>query len=216
MEPVQLVIAEDDQTLRTSLQSLLEAHEEVRVVGAASDGEQAIQMVMQYEPQVVLMDINMPRLNGIEATRRLKRLLPNVQIVIWTIYGDDQNVFEAIKAGAIGYLLKDSPPEEVVAGITAAARGESRLHPMVAVRVLQEFQRVQTQHAKALHLLSELTEREMEILKMVAEGKRNKEIADALFITEKTVKNYITNILFKLQVNSRTEAALLALKQGII
>lgn len=216
MEPVQLVIAEDDQTLRTSLQSLLEAHEEVRVVGTASDGEQAIQMVMQYEPQVVLMDINMPRLNGIEATRRLKRLLPNVQIVIWTIYGDDQNVFEAIKAGAIGYLLKDSPPEEVVAGITAAARGESRLHPMVAVRVLQEFQRVQTQHAKALHLLSELTEREMEILKMVAEGKRNKEIADALFITEKTVKNYITNILFKLQVNSRTEAALLALKQGII
>lgn len=216
MEPVQLVIAEDDQTLRTSLQSLLEAHEEVRVVGTASDGEQAIQMVMQYEPQVVLMDINMPRLNGIEATRRLKRLLPNVQIVIWTIYGDDQNVFEAIKAGAIGYLLKDSPPEEVVAGITAAARGESRLHPIVAVRVLQEFQRVQTQHAKAMHLLSELTEREMEILKMVAEGKRNKEIADALFITEKTVKNYITNILFKLQVNSRTEAALLALKQGII
>lgn len=216
MEPVQLVIAEDDQTLRTSLQNLLEAYAEVQVAGTASDGEQAIQIVMQYEPQVVLMDINMPRLNGIEATRRLKRLMPNVQVVIWTIYGDDQNVFEAIKAGAIGYLLKDSPPEEVVAGITAAAKGESRLHPMVAVRVLQEFQRVQTQHAKAMYLLSELTEREMEILKMIAEGKRNKEIADALFITEKTVKNYITNILFKLQVNSRTEAALLALKQGII
>lgn len=216
MEPIQLLIAEDDYTLRTSLQSLLEGYEEVRVVCTASDGEQAIQMVLQYEPQVVLMDIGMPRLNGIDATRRLKHLLPNVQIVIWTIYGDDQNVFEAIKAGAIGYLLKDSPPEEVVASITAAAKGESRLHPMVAVRVLQEFQRVQSQHSKAIHLLSELTEREMEILKIIAEGKRNKEIADALFITEKTVKNYITNILFKLQVNSRTEAALLALKQGLV
>lgn len=216
MEPIKLIIAEDDFSLRSALLDILNDHHEVRVVGSAADGEQALQLALQYEPRVALMDINMPRLNGIEATRRMKRLLPDIQVVIWTIYGDDQNLFEAIKAGAIGYLLKDSPPEEVIASICSAARGESRLHPAVANRVLQEFQRVQTQHSRAIHLLSELTERETEILKMIAEGKRNKEIADALYVSEKTVKNYMTNILYKLQVNSRTEAALLAIKEGLV
>jgi DNA-binding NarL/FixJ family response regulator len=193
----------------------LDAEQAVDLLGTAENGERAVQLALQFEPQVVVMDIRMPRMDGIEATRRIKSLMPSVQVLIWTIYADDQNVFEAIKAGATGYLLKDSPPREIVEGIHAAARGESPLHPAVASRILHEFQRLRTQHARAAHLLTELTPREREILGMIAEGKRNKEIADALYITEKTVKNYISNILFKLQVNSRTEAALLAVRHGL-
>jgi DNA-binding NarL/FixJ family response regulator len=175
-----------------------------------------VQLALQFEPQVVLMDIQMPRLNGIEATRRIKRAVPHVQVVIWTVFGDDQHVFEAIKAGAVGYLLKDSPADELVEGIHAAARGESLLHPAVAARVIQEFQRIRAATEDASDLICELTARETEILRLMAEGKRNREIADALFLSEKTVKNYISSILFKLQVNSRTEAALLAVKRGLI
>ncbi|MCS7066934.1 MAG: response regulator transcription factor [Fimbriimonadales bacterium] len=216
MEKVRLIIAEDDARLREHLIDILRGEETLDLLGCAVDGEQALQLAMQFEPQVALMDIKMPRMDGIESTRRIKHAMPSVQVVIWTVYADDQNVFEAIKAGAIGYLLKDSPPDEIVRGVHAAARGESQLDPAVAARVIHEFQRVRTEHAKASHLLTELTARELEILRMIAQGKRNKEIADALFITEKTVKNYISNILFKLQVNSRTEAALLAVRQGLV
>lgn len=216
MEKVRVIIAEDEAQLRENLADLLRGEETLDLLGCAANGEQALQLAMQFEPQVVLMDIKMPRMDGIEATRRIKHAIPSVQVVIWTIFGDDQSVFEALKAGAIGYLLKDSPPDEIVQGIHAAARGESLLHPAVAARVIHEFQRVRTQYSRAANLLTELTARELEILRMIAEGKRNKEIADALFITEKTVKNYISNILFKLQVNSRTEAALLAVRQGLV
>jgi len=216
METVRLIIAEDEASLRENLAEILRSEETVDLLGCAADGEHALQLAMQFEPDVALMDIKMPRMNGIEATRRIKQVMPRVQVVIWTIYADDQNVFEALKVGAIGYLLKDSPPSEIVHGVHAAARGESLLHPAVAARLIQEFQRMRTEHAKASHLLAELTARELEILRMIAAGKRNKEIADALLITEKTVKNYISNILFKLQVNSRTEAALLAVRQGLV
>ncbi|GBC93566.1 Transcriptional regulatory protein DegU [bacterium HR15] len=216
MEIVRLIIAEDEAPLREHLAEILQSEGTIDLLGCATDGEQVLQLAMQFEPHVALMDIKMPRMNGIEATRRIKQVMPRIQVVIWTIYADDQNVFEALKAGAIGYLLKDSPPSEIVQGVHAAARGESQLHPAVAARVIQEFQRVHTEHARASHLLAELTARELDILRMIAQGKRNKEIADALFITEKTVKNYISNILFKLQVNSRTEAALLAVRQGLV
>ncbi|MCX7924185.1 MAG: response regulator transcription factor [Fimbriimonadales bacterium] len=216
MEVVRTILAEDDPRLRESFRDLALHEESIDLLGVASDGEQAVQLAMQFEPQVILMDIQMPRMDGIEATRRIKRALPNVQIVIWTIFGDDQHVFEAIKAGAIGYLLKDSPAHEIIEGIHAAARGESLLHPAVAKRVIQEFQRMRAAVEKAPDLLCELTARETEVLRLLAEGKRNKEIAQQLFLTEKTVKNYISNILFKLQVNSRTEAALKAVQGGLI
>ncbi len=215
MDKVRVIIAEDEPQMRDHLTCILEAEQAVDLLGTAENGERAVQLALQFEPQVVVMDIRMPRMDGIEATRRIKSLMPSVQVLIWTIYADDQNVFEAIKAGATGYLLKDSTPDEIIQGIHAAARGESPLHPAVASRILHEFQRLRTQHARAAHLLTELTPREREILGMIAEGKRNKEIADALCITEKTVKNYISNILFKLQVNSRTEAALLAVRHGL-
>ena len=216
MERIRTLLAEDDTRLQQAFEELAYHEPSIDLLGIASDGERAVQMALQYEPQVALMDIQMPRLNGIEATRRIKRALPHVQVVIWTVFGDDQHVFEAIKVGAIGYLLKDSPAVEIIEGIHAAARGESLLHPAVAKRVIQEFQRMRTAAENAPELICELTVRETEILRLIADGKRNREIADALFLSEKTVKNYISSILFKLQVNSRTEAALLAVKRGLI
>jgi DNA-binding NarL/FixJ family response regulator len=216
MERIRTLLAEDDTRLQQAFEELAYHEPSIDLLGIASDGERAVQMALQFEPQAVLMDIQMPRLNGIEATRRIKRALPHVQIVIWTVFGDDQHVFEAIKAGAIGYLLKDSPAAEIIEGIHAAARGESLLHPAVARRVIQEFQRMRATAENAPELICELTARETEILRLLAEGKRNREIADTLFLSEKTVKNYISNILYKLQVNSRTEAALLAVKRGLI
>ena len=216
MERIRTLLAEDDTRLQQAFEELVYHEPSIDLLGIASDGERAVQMALQFEPQAVLMDIQMPRLNGIEATRRIKRALPHVQIVIWTVFGDDQHVFEAIKAGAIGYLLKDSPTAEIIEGIHAAARGESLLHPAVAKRVIQEFQRMRAAAENAPELICELTARETEILRLLAEGKRNREIADTLFLSEKTVKNYISNILYKLQVNSRTEAALLAVKRGLI
>jgi DNA-binding NarL/FixJ family response regulator len=216
MERVRTLLAEDDPRLQQAFEELAHHEPSLDLLGVAGDGEHAVQLALQFEPQVVLMDIQMPRLNGIEATRRIKRAVPHVQVVIWTVFGDDQHVFEAIKAGAVGYLLKDSPTEEIVEGIHAAARGESLLHPAVAARVIQEFQRLRAAAEDAPDLICELTARETEILRLMAEGKRNREIADALFLSEKTVKNYISSILFKLQVNSRTEAALLAVKRGLI
>ena len=216
MERIRTLLAEDDTRLQQAFEELAYHEPSIDLLGIASDGERAVQMALQFEPQAVLMDIQMPRLNGIEATRRIKRALPHVQIVIWTVFGDDQHVFEAIKAGAIGYLLKDSPAAEIVEGIHAAARGESLLHPAVARRVIQEFQRMRAAAENAPELICELTARETEVLRLIADGKRNREIADALFLSEKTVKNYISNILYKLQVNSRTEAALLAVRRGLI
>lgn len=216
MDKVRIILAEDDARIQEAFREIAEEEPTLDLLGVACDGEQAVQMALQFEPQVVLMDIQMPRLNGIEATRRIKRALPPVQVVIWTIFGDDQHVFEAIKAGAIGYLLKDSPTQEIIEGILAAARGESLLHPAVANRVIQEFQRMRAAPQASPEWLYELTARETEVLRLLAAGKRNKEIAAQLFLTEKTVKNYISSILFKLQVNSRTEAALLAQKQGLI
>lgn len=216
MDKVRIILAEDDKRIQEAFREIADEEPTLDLLGVACDGEQAVQMALQFEPQVVLMDIQMPRLNGIEATRRIKRALPPVQVVIWTIFGDDQHVFEAIKAGAIGYLLKDSPTQEIIEGILAAARGESLLHPAVANRVIQEFQRMRATPQASPEWLYELTAREMEVLRLLAAGKRNKEIAAQLFLTEKTVKNYISSILFKLQVNSRTEAALLAQRQGLI
>lgn len=216
MDKVRILLAEDDTRLQEAFREMASEEPSVDLLGVAGDGEQAVQMALQFEPQVILMDIQMPQLCGIEATRRIKRVMPHAQVVIWTIFADDQHVFEAIKAGAIGYLLKDSPTQELIEGIQAAARGESLLHPTIAARVIQEFQRLRAAAPDAPEWLHELTARETEVLRLLAAGKRNKEIAAQLFLTEKTVKNYISSILFKLQVNSRTEAALLAQRQGLI
>jgi DNA-binding NarL/FixJ family response regulator len=216
METIRLLIAEDERLTREALARLLDMEEDIEVVGRAPNGRVAVELARQLLPDVLLTDIQMPEVNGIEATRRLKQEMPNIGIVILTIYDDDANVFEAIKAGAQGYVLKDSPPEETVAAIRAVARGEALLPPPIAARVVAEFSRISAQRAVDLRVFSELTDREREVLRLIGNGKRNREIAQELFISEKTVKNHVSNILWKLQVNDRTEAALFAARQGLV
>lgn len=216
MEKIRVVIAEDERMTREVMARLLQLEDDIEIVGQAGDGENALRIVREMTPDVLLTDINMPQMNGIELTARVKKTVPNVGVCILTIYHDDANVFQAIKAGATGYVLKDSPPEETVAAIRTISEGGSLLHPSIAARVLSEFNRISAQRTADLKLFSELTDREIEVLKEVATGKRNREIAETLFISEKTVKNHISNILMKLQVNDRTEAAMLAARGGLV
>jgi DNA-binding NarL/FixJ family response regulator len=213
---VRLVIAEDETMTREMLARLIGLEDDIQVVGTAADGQKALTVIRAQKPDVVLTDINMPQINGIELTNTLRTEMPEVGVVILTIYNDDERVFAAIKAGARGYVLKDSPPEETVTAVRAVARGEALLHPSLVTRVLSEFGRIATQKATDNAIFAELTDREREVLTEIGKGRRNKEIADTLFISEKTVKNHISNIFSKLEVNSRAEAALLAARQGLV
>lgn len=211
-----LVIAEDETMTREMLARLLALEDDIAVVGTASDGQKALSVTRAQNPDVVLTDIGMPQVTGIELTDILRREMPQVGVVILTIYNDDERVFAAIKAGAKGYVLKDSPPEETVAAVRAVGRGEALLNPSLVGRVLAEFGRLSVQKAADNAVFAELTDREREVLTEIGKGRRNKEIADTLFISEKTVKNHISNIFSKLEVNSRAEAALLAARQGLV
>jgi DNA-binding NarL/FixJ family response regulator len=213
---VRLVIAEDETITREMLSRLLALEDDIEVVGTASDGVKALTVLRHQKPDVLLTDINMPQMNGIDLTDTLRREMPDIKVVILTIYNDDDRVFAAIKAGARGYVLKDSPPEETIAAVRAAGKGEALLHPSLVSRVLSEFGRLSTQKAADNAVFAELTDREREVLTEIGKGRRNKEIADTLFISEKTVKNHISNIFAKLEVNSRAEAALLAARQGLV
>jgi DNA-binding NarL/FixJ family response regulator len=213
---IRLVIAEDETITREMLARLLALEDDIEVVGTASDGVKAMTVLRHQNPDVLLTDINMPQMNGIDLTDTLRREMPEVKVVILTIYNDDDRVFAAIKAGARGYVLKDSRPEETIAAVRAAGKGEALLHPSLVSRVLSEFGRLSTQKAADNAVFAELTDREREVLTEIGKGRRNKEIADTLFISEKTVKNHISNIFAKLEVNSRAEAALLAARQGLV
>jgi len=212
MDAIRVLIAEDETLVRQSLAQLLNAEPDIEVVAVAADGEQALHLCRQHLPDVVLMDLKMPRMDGIEATKRIKQEMPNVEVCVLTIYDDDLNLFEALRAGAKGYVLKDATPQQVAEAIRIVASGGGILSPSLVPKVLTEFQRFAETKAELRKLFSELTPRERDILRLLAQGKSNKEIAQTLFLTEKTVRNYVSNILRKLEVNSRTEAALLAAK----
>jgi DNA-binding NarL/FixJ family response regulator len=215
MAKIRLLIAEDETVVRYALGQMLGAEEDIEVVGEAGDGGAAAAMARQRRPDVVLMDLAMPKMDGIAATRKIKDEMPECAIVVLTVYSDDEHVFDAIKAGATGYALKEAPAEQTLEAVRAAARGEGFLHPSLVNRVMEEFARVSRLRAAAKEVFKELTRRELEVLELLGKGLRNREIAGQLHISEKTVKNHVSSILFKLQVNDRTEAALLAARHGL-
>jgi len=189
---------------------------ECEVLAICKDGQEALDVCLADPPDVLLTDINMPRMNGVELTRRLLKQEKNVAVVILTVQEDDETVYEAFRAGALGYLLKTSTPQDVVDGIRLAARGEAKITPRIATKVIEDFRRVEEDENTDDSELYVLSEREAEILEFVAQGLRNKDIAQKLCIAEKTVKNHVSNILKALQVNSRTEAAMKAVKAKLV
>ena len=215
MAKIKLLIAEDETVVRHALAQLLGAEDDIEVVAHAANGEAAVRLAREHEPDVVLMDLNMPKKDGVTATREITEEMPDCAVVVLTIYHDDEHLFRAIKAGASGYVLKDAPPEQTVEAIRAAAQGGGFLDASLVSRVLDEFSRISRLRAEAKEVFAELTRREMEVLELLATGLRNRDIAGKLYISEKTVKNHISSILAKLQVNDRTEAALLAARHGL-
>ncbi|HKR60760.1 MAG TPA: response regulator transcription factor [Pyrinomonadaceae bacterium] len=209
---IRILIADDQALFREALRTLISLQPDLEVIGEAANGEEALRTAQTLHPHVILMDLQMPVLDGVAATRQLHSEQPGCRVIALTTFDDDEYVFECLRAGAVGYLLKDAPSENLFAAIRAAARGESFLQPSVTTRVLAEFTRL-SDHPKP-SLVEPLSEREREILKLITNGSSNREIAEVLFITEGTVKNHVTNILGKLDVRDRTQAALKARELG--
>jgi DNA-binding NarL/FixJ family response regulator len=211
---IRVLIVDDHGLFRTGLRNLLE-EQGIRVVGEAGDGAEALGLVRELAPEVVLMDLNMPGMAGVEATQRIAQAAPLTRVVVLTISDDDADVMDAILAGACGYLLKDSSIHDLVRGIQAAAVGESLISPQIAAKVLQRLRAASTVPQAAETVRSELSARELEVLRLIANGKDNAEIARDLMISPKTVKNHISNILVKLQIENRIQAAVYAVRSGL-
>jgi DNA-binding NarL/FixJ family response regulator len=207
-------MVDDHRLFLEGLRGLLEMEPDLRIVGTAANGYEALAAVERLQPDVVLMDINMPGLNGVDATRQIIQRYPATGIIILTMYREEEQVFQAIKSGARGYILKDVETAEVVVAIRAVARGESRIEPVLATRLLQEFQRVWQETGTDPR--SRLSEREVAILRLIAGGLSNKAIAADLGFAEKTIKNYITVIFQKLHLSDRTQAAVYAVQHGLV
>ena len=213
MEKIRVLIADDQVITRSGLRALLSAAEILEIVGEASNGEEAIAMSAVEQPDVILMDLRMPGINGIEATRRIHRTSPHTAILILTVFEDDSSVFPAIRAGARGYLLKNSEQEELLRAITIVDAGGAVFSPGIAQKVLSYLSASQNQSTTSL--FDELTEREREILEWIARGKTNAEIATLLNLSAKTVSNYISNVLLKVHATDRAKLMLMALEAGI-
>jgi DNA-binding NarL/FixJ family response regulator len=212
---VRVLIVDDHDLFRTGLRNLLE-DEGVQIVGEAAAGQEALDIVRQLAPDVVVMDLNMPGMGGVEATRHISTIAPLTRVLMLTISDGDNDVIDAILAGACGYLLKDSSIHELIAGIRAASHGESLISPTIAAKVLQRVRASSTQPEIEQTIRAELSEREIEVLKLIASGEDNAMIAADLHISPKTVKNHISNILMKLQIDNRIQAAVYAVRSGIV
>lgn len=217
MEPIRVLIVDDHTLFRRGLRGLLETQEDIEVVGEAANGLEAVEKTRELMPDLILMDIWMPQCNGLEATRRIKQEMPYVRIVVLTVSDDDYTLFEAIKAGAQGYLLKDLDPEELFTLIRGVMRGEAPISRSLAARILNEFAR-NVRRDEGLGQIQPplLTQREKEVLQLLVEGYTNKEIAQKLNIAENTVKNHLRNIMEKLHLQNRVQLAVYALKKGIV
>lgn len=216
MPEIKVLLVDDHQLFRLGLKKMLESYKHIEIVGEASTGAEAIKTSEQILPDVVLMDLQLPgEVTGTEAIRRIKGLLPKIEIIALTMYQDDEHLFEAIKAGASGYLVKNAPVDELVRNIEAVSRGESLLDPGISRRILNEFSSFGKEKREETYF-EKLTQREMQILKLIADGMANKEIARQLLVSEKTVKNHITNIYQKMHVNARTQAVVQAVKLKLL
>ena len=213
---LRILLVDDHVLFRKGVAALLARREEMQVVGEAGDGLEAISAAREILPDVILMDISMPNCNGLDATRRIKREMPHVKIVILTVSDDDHDLFEAIKSGAQGYLLKDLEPYQLYDLLESISRGEAPLSGAIAAKILKEFTRPNRGTAQEPEVIGELTARETSILQLVSEGKTNKEIASILFISENTVKIHLRNILEKLHLQNRIQAAVYAVRQGLV
>ncbi|GAA4011508.1 response regulator transcription factor [Allokutzneria multivorans] len=211
MSPVRVLLVDDQALFREALATLLATQEGIEVVGEAGNGDEALRRVAELEPDVVLMDLRMPVLDGVAATRRLRVEHPGVQVIALTTFDDDEDVFAALRAGALGYLLKDVSSARLVEAVQAAARGESVLQPSIAAKVVARFAQLSdSPEPRPQPLVVPLSARELEVLRLLANGQSNREIATALYLAEGTVKNHVTNVLSKLGARDRTQAALRA------
>jgi len=210
-DPIRVFVTDDHSIVRKGIKATLELIDDIEVVGEASNGREAVETVASLNPDVILMDLVMPEMDGIEAIRQIKAQLPDIRILVLTTFAGEDKIFPAIKAGALGYQLKDSEPEELVEAIRQVNRGESALHPIIARKVLQEL----SQPAEKPPTPDPLTPREVEVLRLVAQGLENPEMAEKLVISEATVRTHVSNIMMKLHLASRTQVALFALREGL-
>jgi NarL family two-component system response regulator LiaR len=213
LDPISVLLVDDHAVVRQGLRAFFDTQPDLNVVGEAASGEEAIDLATEHVPDVVLMDLVMPGMDGVEATLRIKRISPRTQVIVLTSYHEDEHIFPALRSGALSYLLKDTGMEELAEAVRGAARGEVSLHPRVASRVIRDLQR-------GLHVGSDefldLTDRELEILRLVAQGLSNADIMEDLVISENTVKGHVSNILSKLHLANRTQAAVYAWREGLI
>jgi DNA-binding NarL/FixJ family response regulator len=215
MSPIRVVLVEDQPVYRQGLRSLLTGYPDIEVVGEAADGAEGLMRIAATRPAVALMDLRMPKMDGVEATRRIRDRYGFCQVIVLTTFDDDELVYDALTAGAIGYLLKDAGAEQIATAIRTAAEGECFLQPAIATKVVSALARLRAPRAGAAALREPLSERESEVLRLLAHGMSNKRIAQRLNLAEGTVKNYMTNILAKLEVSDRTQAVVKARGLGI-
>ena len=211
--PITVMIVDDHEMVRRGACSYLEAQPDISVVAQAGSGEEAVRLAQEHIPDVVLMDLVMPGMDGVEATRKVKNASPRTQIIILTSFHQDEHIFPALQAGAISYLLKDVKAAELLEAIRRAAQGEATLHPKIAARVIKTFRDLENEEASPF---TALTEREMEVLKLIAKGYSNEKIAEQLVISLGTVKGHVSNILSKLHLVDRTQAAVYAWQKGVV
>ncbi|MBL8046478.1 MAG: response regulator transcription factor [Anaerolineales bacterium] len=213
MPEITLLLVDDHAVVRQGVRAFLNTQPDLKVVAEAASGAEAVELAASHIPDVILMDLVMPGMDGVEATRQVKRVSPRSQVVVLTSYHDDEHIFPALRAGALSYVLKDLSPEELGQAIRKAAHGEAVLHPRVAARVIKELQ---GERPETPNPFTELSARELEVLKLIADGLNNAEIAARLVLSEKTVKGHVSNILSKLHLADRTQAAVLAWREGVV